>query len=547
MNRVGLWLTFFGGLVAMNPTQSEAYALPKMVALGIGLALIWAGARTARRTVLDGPILALWAVAIASTVVSGDWPTAVFGIYGQPYHGLLAMAICSLAFYAGASGGKELLDQAMIPLILAMAVMSVFAFGQFYGHVPESWATIGGRVISTTGHPVLLGAVLCVVLPFMLGTGRSIAPAVIVVLAMTGARGSILAAACGVGVYFVVMRRVRVRTAIASVALVAAVVVGFTMLRGQRKMSDAFRTESARVAMRAVAKAPILGYGPDCFVNALRANRDERYMNTTGGNLLMSAKNDFVQAAATLGILGLAAYIWLFLVLLTRVFEFSRFSEFMGGVLIETQEYRMGAAIAGSLAAAVVNSSWNLLPIEAMVIVCFAAGVLCLKEGEVSPRLARGLRLASVIVALVTAQLCAANIAMTKGIAAWEERDFKRAAQMMRAAVYLAPWEIEYVSKRCEEIYLLARFVTPKESKDFMGRAVRASVKMVEMAPANASSWELLASTYWQASYYLGPHLLRDAHRAISRAQELDPFFEFTAQRKREIERDMARRLGAKG
>ncbi len=547
MNRLGLWLVFFGGLVVMNVTQPDAYALPKMAALGLGLALLWTQARAARRTALDGPVLALWIVALSSTLASGDWPTAVFGIYSQPYHGLMAMGFCTLALYAGATGGKDWFERALYPLSAALLAMSVFAFAQAAGVVPAPWALMGGRVISTSGSPILLGGVLCVAMPFLMHwtwRGRLVLLPVAAALLLTVSRGSIFAAVCGVGVYFVVMRQIRPRVFLLSALLAAVAVAGATMMRGERKISDAYRLEGLRVSARAVASAPLLGHGPDCFLNALRAHRDERYIKTIGNNYLLSAKGDFVQVAVTLGLLGLAAYLWLMLRIVACVRKVYDISEFFGQV-VGSSDYRVAAAAAGSVAAAFVHAKWNQLPLEALVIVSFAVGVLCQREEEVpSSRAARVLRAVSLVVALVAVNVCAANVAMGKGVAAWNQRDFNRAAQMMRMAVYLAPWEIEYVTKRCEEIYLLARWVTPRESRDFMGRAIRASIEMTERSPGNASAWELLATTYWQAAQYLGPQLLRDAHRAIMRAQELDPLFEFTAERRRLIEADMARVLG---
>jgi tetratricopeptide (TPR) repeat protein len=67
---------------------------------------------------------------------------------------------------------------------------------------------------------------------------------------------------------------------------------------------------------------PVWGTGPDTFFEAYRPYRDLAYARAAGlGVTQADAHNDFIQMAATQGILGLASYLWILIVFMKVIVQ----------------------------------------------------------------------------------------------------------------------------------------------------------------------------------------------------------------------------------
>jgi len=320
-----------------------------LLALWLGQAL-HTGRLSFRRTPLDVPLLAVTASAALSTLLAVNRDVAVFGVYLRD-EGLLTICTYALLFWLVAQSltGRDdvralvwcLLASAYV-VALAATFQSLLA-GRLAGGV-ETAQTFGGwvRASGTFGNPILLGTYLAMVLP--LAVEEAVAPGsavrralaanvvavVVVALLLTFSRAAWLGAGAGVALALAPRlrrsaagRRAALGAVLAVLALAAAGAAGAgppvlaTALARAASLATPFQgSGGTRLAIwrdtpGLVAARPLVGWGPDTFGLVYPAFR-------TGpgpAGVVDKAHSDLLQVAATQGLIGAAASMWVLVAL----------------------------------------------------------------------------------------------------------------------------------------------------------------------------------------------------------------------------------------
>ncbi len=159
LTRIGFIVAIGGGLLALAPSQADAYVLVKILALAAGGVLLWAGllhsGAPLRRTVLDLPLAALWGVMILAAFASADPPASVFGMYRQGFYGLLPLSLCAALYFAAAqvSSGSDK-DDVLRWLVAASIPLAAYGISQrIFGDTALGTTLPGDRIVSTLGGP----------------------------------------------------------------------------------------------------------------------------------------------------------------------------------------------------------------------------------------------------------------------------------------------------------------------------------------------------------------------------------------------------------
>lgn len=370
--RLSLWAVVLAAAVfafvpvAFDPTDvvlytPAAFYLPKFeLLMGLSAALLAAvagatllGARFVKVPVVI-PALAFLGVSALSTLLSGDVVHSLVGRENR-YDGLLTLAAGVLLFYAAA---RFLDSWAKVRVFLVAGVtsavlISVYGIVQHFGLDPvPDWGIpwySGARAFSTLGWGLWLAAYLTLMLGAALALyfrtearwERGLWLAAMAVMAAawlyTYSRGPVLGVAVALPVVLWLARRRLggVKPLLVPLAVVAVAVVSAHLV-SPHSSTALGRFDSANVAMSpeekpqggdasvstrllmwrdtlpVIAERPVLGHGPDNFAGPFARHEGEDLRAFFGERVVDKAHNEFLQVAATTGLLGLGAYLWVF-------------------------------------------------------------------------------------------------------------------------------------------------------------------------------------------------------------------------------------------
>jgi O-antigen ligase len=556
--RAGFALAVAGGLLAMAPPLAEPFVLVKLAVLGAGGALLWAGrwGRPLRRTPLDAPLGALWAVLAVSAWNSADRWTSLLGAYPQTFYGLLPLALCGLLFHAAAAADGAEADAALDAALAAACVLSAYGVVQRVFGDPLIRAPLpDGRITSAIGSPVMLGACLSLLLPLALHRAldrrsplaRAAFVLMLPALALTRARGAWLAAAAGVAGYLLLSGRVKTRlgrrgwTALALGLLLTAGAAA--RLRGKRD-SDALRLETFKSAAAAFAGRPALGWGPDAFLLAFRRHETDEFLRLSHASMVVqySAHDDLLQAAVTLGAAGLLAYLWLQAALFLRLRR----------LLADRARRAEAAALAGGLGALWLVAKVDPVSPSGVLLAALAAGLACRGSGAAVPRApSRALAAAAVLLGLggagVYGVYARADFLYRRGSGAVASSPAPGPAYMagvadIKRAGELAPWELDYLSRRLDVIFRVSGLAVPAQGKALLDKAVELSAEAERRHPEEPAAHELRATALALRAQRFGGGGLEEALAEIKTASALAPTFVFSLKRRMEIARALGDR-----
>lgn len=552
LTRFGVIAAISGSLLAVAPALADPVVVVKLAALGAGTALAWLGLIKAplRRTSLDRPLAALWLVMAASTAASVDPAVSVFGVYPQAFYGLLPLGLCTALYCAVAmSPGEPETDLVLAAALAASIPLSVYGISQrLFGDLITRLPLPNMRVTSAIGNPVMLGACLAMLCPIALHQALTrkgwLGPAagflMATTLALTLARGAWLSAAAGVAVYLGLTGRVRLRPRVWLALTLCAPFVFIGLQRALGKSdSDAMRVETMKSALAAFAERPVLGYGPDTFLMAFRRHKTDEFLRRTHSapTVQLSAHNDILQAAVTLGGLGLLAYLWLIAALTLRL-------------IAAAKADARAAAVAAGLAGLFLQAKFNPIPISALALAAAMAGLVCRRREPLKPAAARAASALAVFFcaacAAVFARFCAADALFRRGqrivnTTALPDPAFMDGVERLRRATELNPWLIDYLSQRCDVIFRVVPLVSAGQARQLMDKALALTGEAIRLHPGNPMAHELRA-TALAVSARLGSDTLPEAMREIKLASELDPTFVFSLRRRIEISRALGDR-----
>ena len=387
--------------LVFDPRRGYDGSRPRYLLLLIGAALVAlltvasavAGERPWSGSGVSAPVILLVSWTSVSALASEHRDTAIFGFSGL-HHGLVTTVSLALLYFATVATVRLGNIRRTLEALWFGAGGGVLLFGLgqlgdriFSSNEGWDWArpsispwTIG----STLGNPNDLSSFLAVLLPVgivLAATGGrrqrrlvvAMAAVAVMELAITASRGGTLAAGAGLlvlGLLFrqdlVLHRTVAIRLAGAVVALTLVVVVVFGAA-GVTKVSPGeflrvgpgstldLRLEVWEAAWRMARDHPVLGVGPDVFPVLFPAYASERFMLLFGPfSVANGAHNLFFDTLADLGVVGLAALLWLLTATARRIGRSWR------GLRAEERDRRLLlGGIASSLVAYLAQASFN--------------------------------------------------------------------------------------------------------------------------------------------------------------------------------------------
>jgi O-antigen ligase/tetratricopeptide (TPR) repeat protein len=369
-------VVFWYGLV--EPFEACKSALTQLT--GIALVVLamaaargrsWAWAWAEARGLFSGPIGAAVLCGVVSAVVSTAFSLSPrTSLQGAPDSnmglgsvlGLAALFAASRALCPDEAAAGQLLRAAAVGLALSCAYALVQALGQDPVRWAQTWEYRGWvRPFGTQGNPNYLAGHAVMVLPIVLWQARRaaearrggavLAGAALALLAafavvVSLSRGALVAGVLAVLVLLGSWRtRVPRRRALALLlALASACLLVFfgpdnrlrTALLGRlhEPLHSPGRWPIWKGAVRLFASHPWAGSGLDTFGLAWPGVRTPEYWEVEWGFMPGKAHNDFLQALATQGVLGAAAYAMLPLALLAGAARAWRRGRRRGWVLL---------------------------------------------------------------------------------------------------------------------------------------------------------------------------------------------------------------------
>ncbi|MHB1322802.1 MAG: O-antigen ligase family protein [Coriobacteriia bacterium] len=343
-------LTFLG--IGSQSLTYDPIALPRFVLAAAlasaGWLLWWLGARTKppvlRLDPVWGVLAALGAWAAVSTALSPHRALALLG-QSERLEGLVTVLMYGILYGLGLQAVRRVADARAVLSALGAgaALMAAYGLLQFTGIDPAGYALEGfafdtRRAFGTLGNPNFLGGLLVLALPVLAALAVSSAgprarvawwAATLIAggaVIATFTRAAWLVAILEVGIMVLAWRRSgggarperKPMALIAAATTVVALTVAISMTTtGEtniiERIEDAFmagggaseRTLAIGIAAEAVRERPLLGYGPDAFLPAMRLHRTDAYVALFGENRIVNNAHSWpVQYAVTLGVPG---------------------------------------------------------------------------------------------------------------------------------------------------------------------------------------------------------------------------------------------------
>jgi O-antigen ligase/Tfp pilus assembly protein PilF len=340
---VGLVLLFDWSGRALNPFDLTKSVWSRALEWGLAalllIALVSFGPAILPRTRLHLAVVAIVAVNAVSALVAPVPFVAIFGTDGR-YLGLVFVLDMAVLYLAVATAFRTSWDWGILfgSVAVAVVVSLGYAWIQFAGYDPLAWTGSQlQRPFSTIGNPNTYGHLLSVsVGPAALLAVTSVGSRGWVTRALAGAlalaifatsvivatRGTVLGVAAALIVvaalflrsHGLTRRNVLLATAgILGSAFVVAIVIAVSPLGERLKETLAGQSIQDRLlswqgAAQAFLARPALGWGPDSLIVAWPSVRPFDFARLVGPGIdVDSAHNWMLGAAATTGLLGLAA------------------------------------------------------------------------------------------------------------------------------------------------------------------------------------------------------------------------------------------------
>ncbi len=528
MTRFALSFAIGAPLLVFSARQAAMYSLPKLLFLSAACCAAWAGLwleslrrRVPRGTLLDAPLLTLGAVLLLSAAFSSDGWLSLVGHYRAYFYGLLPLGLCA-GLYCACALSRESRSPGLLLGVLSAAGALCGFYGVLQGADLEPFIGIGrlpegGRIVSSMGSPVYLGACLVLNIPVALhlaldrgGFPRALGACALLscgaALLLTLSRGAWLSCAAGVFAYLVLAGRVRFPArgarAWAVGAAGALLLLGAVFLAAGRfrrhSVSDAARLHLWHSGLLISLHHPLLGTGPDAFENALRRERTPGLLRTLGPSQVQaSAHNDLLQAAATLGLPGLAAYLWLLCALAASC------ARALKGPLRPE-----AAAISGSLLGLFLQAKLNPVPLAALAAAAALAGLVegagaSEKDGPASPPPGplgswEAAAAASVLLlaALGVGRLCLADYHQKRALVLSSAGEEASAADSWRLAIRLNPFETNYRMSYARFLFAKAdRTEDARARGGMLAEAVALGREAVRRRPGDIDALQTLGSS----------------------------------------------------
>ncbi|MFA5139074.1 MAG: O-antigen ligase family protein [Elusimicrobiota bacterium] len=491
------------------------YTLPKLLLLCLGLCLTAAGLLRspglARPTALDRPLLFFGLALSASFAFSMDPLLSLLGRYNAYENGLLALSLYAAVYFAASWCADEDNRKKLLRWSLWVASLaSVYGVLQAFGLEPFTLSDDlpAGRVVSTLGSPVDLGAYLALLFPVAL---RS-TPALIALsagLIATGSRGAWLAAAAGTGLYLLLTggRSRKVNAALLAAAVLLSLFAAVRLHSRPTSRSDRARLEAWSTGLRVFREHPWLGTGPDTFGLEFRRRKSPEFVAVLGPETHHAyAHNDVVEALATTGLFGTAAY----LVVVVLWFRGA---------------WKPAPALVGSLLALFLSMKFNPISFEVLAQGALLAGLALPAAREGGRRWAApGFAVFALLSMSAVSWLSVADLHTQKGREALGRGQAQAALLEFKKALRLNPCELKYRILHINTLMDLIR-PAPRSSPLLLSEALDSGREAERCHPKDFNGPYIRGYAALVNSQAGAKDSLPEAKDALDRALALDPVF----------------------
>ncbi|MEW5705935.1 MAG: O-antigen ligase family protein [Actinomycetota bacterium] len=529
-------LIFTAAIIAIvfSPTVADTFGVPKFITTFAGSTLlltIWLVNMLRQqkprvlKTGANLPIILFLIINVTSTVFSTSWTTSLVGHYSR-FDGLLSIIAYAIVFFLSTQvfpGKTSRVIFALKAITITATLVSIYGLLQYFGLDPAPWQS-GifelNRSFSTFGNPVHLGSYLVMILPLALSlvlTTKKPAQAILFGLCFlliaastitTFSRGAWIASIISLLAFILIgkqslsdIQKKRLFIGI-SVLLLAVIIISVTSastgdvtsVGGRLKSflelggpSGISRLEIWKGALHMVADRPLTGFGIDTFRSAFFKYETLKYLqmrapNETAGN----SHNYFLQTAATVGIFGLLA----FLFLVIQIFLYgartikdkeNKYPLIYAGILAGLLAYLVSLLFGINMQAGMVTF---LLMAGMVTSAPFAINIASIRRIDIKWRRPSEWRLAGIIVAVgveiillaVCARLYYADTVLASANDFSGLNNLVSAVQEYRRANQLFPYSSYYNSLAGEALYKLAMEtknpITLDESEQYLKTAI---------------------------------------------------------------------------
>lgn len=592
----GLMLLFFLLPLVFQPFLSDPFALPKATVLRIVtlfLLGIWLmkvlreGKISWQKTPLNLPILIFLFVCGLSTIFSVSPRLSLWGMHGFYFEGFLSFLCYGIIYFIAVN---YVTDKRKIlkTLLIASVIVSVYALVQATGITFFVWRGTQPypRVWSTLGNPNFLGPYLIMVIPiyliflikaetikkkflYSLFTLLSV-----LALIFTYSRAAWLGMVIGLIVFALMINKKQLKAN--SLFLIGIIVFSIilTSIYPRLYLRPKERTTTVKpIVERAVStvdfkepgitarlsawdttikmglKRPILGFGPDTLGVSFRRFMSKGYEKLAGRFRTAGyAHNEFLQYGTTIGVVGLAVYLFLLFTFFRILLNVARqdkspltqtLSPKGRGIEGEGKDKNLLASgLCASCVALLVNNQFSFSTLVPATLLWFFFGLgASLSEGEKKefhfylPVMAK--HSISVAVVVATGLLClfcfrflVASRFDRLAQDSQADRDWEQAIVLQEKSVEFNPFQGLY-RMHLAKIYqqMIGNAKTIEQKEEFFQKSRDEYQKEIAAYPYHALAYNGLGVAYIYGNAFLNKKTSSEAITCFEKAIEFDPYF----------------------
>ena len=572
----GLIVLFFLLPLVFQPFLSDPFALPKVTVLRIVVLFILAawllkvlreGKIGWRKTPLNLVIIIFLSICGLSTLFSVSPRLSFWGMHGFYFEGFLSFLCYGIVYFIAIN---YVIDKRKIlkSLIIASVIVSVYALVQATGITFFVWRGTQPhpRVWSTLGNPNFLGPYLIMVIPIYLiflikaETVNSkllyslFTTLSLLALVFTYSRAAWLGMAVGLIVFALMVNKKQLKansffiTGIIVASIILVSIYPRLYLRGEQRatamkpiMERAVSTVdfkepgvTARLSawettIKMTLKRPILGFGLDTLGVSFRRFMSRDYEKLAGRfSTAGYAHNEFLQYAATIGVGGLAAYLFLLLTFFRMLIRSSR----------KKEKNLLASGLAAACVALLINNQFSFSTLVPATLLWFFFGLgASLSESEkrefhfsIPVRAKYSISIAVVVATGLLCLFCFRFLAASRfdrlAQDSQADRDWEQAIVLQEKSVRFNPFQGLYrmhLAKIYQQMIGNARKIEEKE--EFFRKSRDEYQKEIAAYPYHALAYNGLGVTNIYADTFLNRKTSEEAIKSFEKAIEFDPYF----------------------
>lgn len=574
--KAGLIVLFFLLPLVFQPFLSDPFALPKATILRIMTLLIFAvwltkvlreGKINWQKTPLNSPIIMFLSICGLSMLFSVSPRLSFWGMHGFYFEGFLSFLCYAMIYFIAVN---YVTDKSRIlkTLLIATVIVSVYALMQATGITFFVWRGTQPypRVWSTFGNPNFLGPYLIMVIPMyliFLIKAETVKTKLryslftllsLLALIFTYSRAAWLGMAVGITVFTLMVDKKQLK---ANLFFIIGIIIFSTVLTSiyprlylrpeersttmkpivERAVSTVDLKEpgvTARLSawettIKMALKRPILGFGLDTLGVSFRRFMSKDYEKLAGRfSTAGYAHNEFLQYVATMGVVGLAAYLFLLFTFFGMLIKASR----------KKEKNLLASGLTAACVALLVNNQFGFSTIVPATLLWFFFGLgVNLSGGEKRefhfslPVTTKYLIRSAVSV--VTGLLCLFCLRFLVASRfdrlaqdSQADRNWEQAIVLQEKSVKFSPFEGSY-RMHLAKIYqeMIGNAKTVEEKEKFFRKSRDEYQKEIAAYPYHALAFNGLGVTYIYANAFLNKKTSSEAIRSFEKAIEFDPYF----------------------